>query len=150
MVHIELTTILDQDADRLWQIAMRTELLDFVTYPLVKFTPLEPASLPEIWVAGEYRLAMRLFGVLPIGWQVISISFPVPEGQTRYLRDNGHGRFIRRWDHLISIAPEGAKTRYTDRVEIEAGILTGLVALCARLFYAHRQRRWRRLVRDLH
>jgi hypothetical protein len=50
-------------------------------------------------------------------------------------------------DHWITIAPGAADgtTHYTDRVEIEAGLLTPLIAGFARVFYAHRQRRWRAL-----
>jgi hypothetical protein len=89
---------------------------------------------------------MLLFGVIPIGWQTIGIELPgAPTGEYR-LRDNGHGPLIERWDHMIEIAPEGEGTRYTDRVHIEAGLLTPLVAAFARAFYAHRQRRWQRLV----
>ena len=57
------------------------------------------------------------------------------------------GALIRRWDHLITIEPAGPRrTRYTDWVEAEAGLLTPLVWAFARVFYAHRQRRWQRLV----
>jgi len=36
----------------------------------------------------------------------------------------------------------------TDRVHIDAGMLTPLVAAFARLFYAHRQKRWRALAKN--
>jgi hypothetical protein len=54
----------------------------------------------------------------------------------------------RTWDHHVRIeqTPDGA-TRYEDRVTLGAGALTPLAALFARLIYAHRQRRWRRLAR---
>ena len=42
--------------------------------------------------------------------------------------------------------PDG-RTRYTDSVEVRAGLLTPLVWAFATAFYRHRQRRWRRLVR---
>ena len=90
---------------------------------------------------------MRLLGVLPLGWQEIRITRPTPTGETRHLRDAGRGALARRWDHLITVAPAGpGRTRYTDRVEVEAGWLTPAVWAFARLFYAHRQRCWRRLV----
>lgn len=76
------------------------------------------------------------------------ISEPPPDGATRFIRDNGFGPLISRWDHWIAIATgEDGTTRYVDRVDIEAGALTGLVAAFARVFYAHRQRRWRALAR---
>ncbi|WP_375402516.1 hypothetical protein [uncultured Sphingomonas sp.] len=90
---------------------------------------------------------MRLFGLVPIGEQWIVTSEP-PAGPGRYLfRDNGRGGLASRWDHLITIETlEPARCRYTDIVEIEAGLLTPFVWSFARLFYTHRQRRWRALV----
>ena len=76
------------------------------------------------------------------------ISYPEPPRDgVRVLRDNGYSPIIKRWDHWIEIEDVGGKTRYTDRVHIDAGLLTAPVAAFARVFYAHRQRRWRKLVR---
>jgi len=64
------------------------------------------------------------------------------------LRDNGSGRLVPIWDHWIFLEDIGAgRTRYTDRVDVEAGVLTPMIWLFACLFYAHRQRRWHRLIR---
>lgn len=52
------------------------------------------------------------------------------------------------WDHIITIAAVGSGTLYRDRVTIRAGLLTPAVWLFALLFYHHRQRRWRQLVRN--
>lgn len=81
-----------------------------------------------------------------MGWQVVGIERQPPVGAIRRLRDNGRSLLIQRWDHLITVEPDGSRrTRYTDRIEIEAGWLTPLVWAFAQVFYAHRQRRWRRL-----
>jgi hypothetical protein len=56
---------------------------------------------------------------------------------------------VRRWDHLIRVEPaDGGRTRYSDTIEVEAGALTPLVWLFAKLFYRHRQRRWRTIVAE--
>lgn len=74
------------------------------------------------------------------------ISEPSPQGEARFIRDNGYGPLIKRWDHWITIAPGvDGTTSYTDRVVIEAGLLTPLIAGFARVFYANRQSRCRRL-----
>ena len=67
-------------------------------------------------------------------------------GEVWSIRDNGHGAMIKTWDHMIEVAPDGDGTRFTDRVTVDAGWLTPFVALFARVFYRHRQRRWRRLI----
>lgn len=124
-------------------------MLFHVAAPLIRFTPRGGTPFPDCWQPGEYRAWMWLFGLIPIGWQAVVISEPAPQGKSRFIRDNGYGPLIRRWDHWIEISPgENDTTRYTDRVTIEAGMLTPLIAGFARLFYAHRQRRWRKLARS--
>lgn len=88
---------------------------------------------------------MFLFGTIPLGWQAIRISLPEQLDDVRYVRDDGYGPLIKRWDHWIAIGPEGDGTRYIDQVMIDAGPLTPVVAAFARIFYAHRQKRWREL-----
>jgi ligand-binding SRPBCC domain-containing protein len=121
-------------------------LLEYVTAPLVRFVP-EQEMPAEIWSDGTYRVQMYLLGVVPLGWQAIVLSFPEKAGAF-CVRDNGYSPLISRWDHMITIAPEGEGTRYRDRVAIEAGLLTPLIWMFAQVFYRHRQRRWRRLVRQ--
>ena len=53
------------------------------------------------------------------------------------------------WNHRIYLeAIDQKTTRYTDEVEIGAGWKTLFVALWAKMFYAHRQRKWQKLLSD--
>tara|TARA_Y100000296_G_scaffold33499_1_gene38776 strand:+ start:955 stop:1422 length:468 start_codon:yes stop_codon:yes gene_type:complete len=141
---VELTTLLDAPPEEVWDRVQTSALLQHVAAPLIRFVP-RGERFPRRWSPSEYRAWMFVFGIFPIGWQTIGIEYPVSPATTHVLRDNGHSPLIRRWDHWIEIAPENGGTRYTDRVHIDAGILTPLVAGFARLFYAHRQSRWRAL-----
>ena len=144
---IEFSTLLDTLPDRVWQEVNRPVLLQYVAHPLITFEPIDPLAFPEQWKEQEYHVKMRLFGVIPLGWQIIAIERPLSIGEARLLRDNGRSKHARQWDHLITVEPVGShQTRYTDRIEIEAGALTPLVRAFARAFYAHRQRRWQMLV----
>ncbi|AUX70782.1 hypothetical protein CHX26_03060 [Porphyrobacter sp. HT-58-2] len=143
-----MTTSLSCTPDEAWAKVKTSALLQHIAAPLIRFTPKGGKAFPAVWEPGEYRAWMWLFGVLPIGWQAVVISAPEPQGDTRFVRDNGYGPLISRWDHWIEISPGvNSTTTYTDRVTIEAGPLTPLIAGFARLFYAHRQRRWRKLAR---
>lgn len=147
---VDLSTRLDAPIARVWDELQTTRLLVHVAAPMVHFTPLEPAALPERWSEGRYRVRMKVFGVLPSGTQVIAISKAESQegGARRFtLRDNGSGDLAKTWDHVITLQelPDGA-TMYRDRVEVRAGLLTPVVWLFAQVFYRHRQRRWRRLV----
>lgn len=71
------------------------------------------------------------------------ITYPQTENaQFFMLGDNGYSPLISKWDHLITAQEVNGGTLYRDSVTIKAGILTPFVWLFARLFYAHRQRRW--------
>ena len=150
---VELTARLDCAPEEAWRHVRTSALLDHVAAPLIVFRPSDGRPFPKLWTEGEHRAWMWLGGVLPIGWQVIGIEFPENEPGRYRLRDNGYGPLIRRWDHWIVVESDGNEaggggTLYRDTVHIDAGLLTPLVAGFARLFYGHRQRRWRALARD--
>lgn len=149
MAEVTLTTSLPCTPDKVWAHLQTPALLMHIVWPIIRFIPKGRKRVPKVWAPGEYRFWMWLFGVVPLGWQAVVISEPAPEGNARFIRDNGYGPLIRRWDHLITIAPgKNGTTIYTDRVIIEAGILTPLVENFARVFYFHRQRRWRELAKS--
>jgi len=146
---VTLSTTLACTPDEAWEQVQTSALLMHVAAPLICFTPRGGRPFPEIWVPGEYRAWMWLFGIVPIGWQAVVISHPDQDGETRFIRDNGYGPLIKQWDHWIAIAPgDGGTAHYTDKVAIEAGLLTPLIVAFARVFYGHRQRRWRALARS--
>lgn len=99
----------------------------------------------HIWtVGGTSSFRFRLFGVIPFGTHTIHIVRFDPAGVSSR-EGNEH---VPVWNHDILMDPLDADhTRYTDRVEIQAGWKTVFVWLWANLFYAHRQRRWIRLLK---
>ncbi len=141
---VVLTTELEMPAAKAADLVRRSRLLLHVAAPLLVFRPLDPPELPDRWAEGRYLVQTRLFGRLPLGRQWIVISI-IEDGPARYrVRDAGSGSLASTWDHLITIEPiAAARCRYTDEVEVRAGLLTPFVWLFAQMFYRHRQRRWR-------
>jgi len=144
---IRLSTFLPAPVETVRALLMQPATLVHVSAPLLRFHPLGP-PLPQRWSEGAWRVRLEGPAGLPLGWQEIRVSFPPPPSGGLAIRDNGRGALVARWDHLIEIVPEAAGTRYTDTVTIEAGWRTPFVAVFARVFYAHRQRRWRGLVQQ--
>ena len=148
---IELSTTLQAPADQVWRWVQRPALLNWVAAPLVKFRPTQPTTLPEVWADGEVRVSLLLFGVLPVGSQVIRVHREEEqEGEppARSLVDMGEGDLAKTWHHRVRVVPERAGTTlYTDSVVVEAGPLTLFVWMFAQVFYRHRQRRLRALAR---
>jgi hypothetical protein len=144
---VDISTILPCQMDEVIKHVKTPRLHRYVTRPVLKFVPLNPPELPEVWTEGTYWVSMYLFGFIPSGRQAIVISFPESESAFT-VRDAGHGSMVRQWDHVVTIQPKGEATLYRDRVSIKAGLLTPIVWAFARFFYQHRQRRWRRLAEN--
>ena len=138
---IKLSTTLSASLGEVWALVKRSDTLTFVAAPLVIFKPLEPQGFPRVWQVGLHRARLSLFGVLSLGAQVIDISYPSPHA----LRDNGRGSLAQTWDHLITLEALGhSETRYTDTVNVKAGLLTAFIWAFAHVFYRYRQWRWQR------
>ncbi|MCC7118784.1 MAG: hypothetical protein IT310_09685 [Anaerolineales bacterium] len=148
---VKISTILPAKPELVCQEVQKTKLLHYVGSPLFKFIPLDQTPLPELWQTGEYIVDMKFFGVLSFGKQTIRIK-PTPERERHHLHtmlDDGGGELIKTWRHLITIDQvSDEKTRYTDQVEVEAGVLTFFAWLFANVFFWHRQRRWQKLIRN--
>ena len=146
MKTLELATVLPAETAVVWDHALQPRLMCFVAKGMLMFQPVEPSEFPERWSAGRFRVRKLLFGLLPIGWQDISIEFLPDQGRMHRMRENGRGWLIPTWDHTIEVEPVAGGTRYVDRVRIEAGILTPIIVALAHRFFVHRQRRWHKLV----
>ena len=146
-MRIDVATILDAPAERVWEEVRKSAALDHVASPLQAFVPIDPAVPPARWETGRYLYRLMLFERIPIGTQYIGIEFPPDRGDgVLRMRDNGSGDRIRMWDHMIELTPRAdGRTDYRDTVEIHAGLGTLPAWLFAQVFYRHRQRRWRAL-----
>ena len=143
----ELECRLDCNIDEIWGAIERPALFVHVAGPLVVARATMPDSWPEKWEEREYRAAMRLFGIVPIGWQAIVVSFPQIGPDHRILCDNGYGPMLKTWQHQITVSRDGEATLYSDRVEFDAGALTAIAAPAIRFFFRHRQKRLKALVK---
>ena len=54
---LELTTVLDTDADTAWKHVQTSALLVYIARPLIRFVPKGKPS-PKVWTPGEYRAWM--------------------------------------------------------------------------------------------
>jgi hypothetical protein len=141
-IHVE--TELPTDADRVWSAMQHPATFLYVTRGLLGVPALSGRTDPLR--AGEVGSGwLFAFHVVPSHRHTIEVREVDPG--TRTIRTHEHGGVLRRWDHVLHAeALDGARCRYSDTVTIDAGRLTGLVALLARGIYWYRHRRWRRLV----
>ncbi len=140
-----MSTELDADADRVWTAMQHPATFLYVCRGLFGIPAL--AGRPEPFREGESGTGwLFLFHLLPFSRHTIRLAELDPD--TRTMRSREHGGLLRAWNHTLHAEPLGeGRSRYIDKVEIDAGALTGVVAWVAVWIYRYRQRRWRRLAR---
>jgi hypothetical protein len=137
--------------ERLVAELARVRWLDRLDGPALRFTPLQPDTFPERWRTGDYRVALRLAGRLPIGQHTLAVrqvreaGDALGDGPTEIWHDAGHSDLVRTWDHRVVVERVHGMTRCTDVVEIRAGLLTLPAWLFAQVLYRVRGRRLTRL-----
>ena len=141
---VQKTSAFPAPRDVVFQKLQRPETLQTIAKPYVAFEPADSAA--AVWTAGgtsSYRL--QLFGFIPFGTHTIRIVRFDPE-RISSREGNEH---VPVWNHDIRLVPiDENHTEYTDRVEIRAGWKTIFIWLWAKAFYAHRQRKWIRLLKE--
>jgi len=73
-MHLQRTVLLSCSPQQCFAEVQTPRLMQYIASPLVRFTPVEPKSLPERWEEKDYLISVRLFGFLPIGRQWVNIS----------------------------------------------------------------------------
>lgn len=142
---VKKTSVFPAGKDMTFQKLQQVETLQYIARPYAVFEPADE-NARMVWQPGEqFQFRFRLFGFIPFGVHHIQVErFDGEQG----IFTRERNRHVPVWNHEIVLeAIDESHTRYTDRVEIEAGWKTCFVYLWANLFYAHRQRKWRKLLK---
>jgi hypothetical protein len=144
-----IATVLPCSVNTLWQALLKPASLRYITSPILTFVDAHGDGPAEHWETDRpYVFNLYLFGLLPLGRHRITVV--TINGKDMKLASNESGSMAPVWNHRIELETAGeSSTRYTDTIEIRAGALTFPIWLFAHLFYRHRQRRWRRLLRSV-
>jgi hypothetical protein len=143
---IKVSSIFPALPDAIWPLLMRLDTLRYIAAPWAVFAPAGSQD-GAIWRENEsYCFRLRIFGVLPLGIHTVRIQTLDSAGYN--IQTAEENKFVPVWKHKITLIPQGADSSfYTDEVEIDAGLLTGLVYCWGTAFYRHRQRKWLRLLK---
>jgi hypothetical protein len=132
-MRVLLKLILDTDPDAAWRAIRSPAVFREVSSPLVEIESLAADGFPTVWEPGQHPVVMRGAGVIPMGKQIIRLTFETAQkGDVRILHDSGRGvtgavSAITLWDHKMAVAPDPAgtgKTLYRDQLTVRAGLLT--------------------------
>ena len=143
MKTVKKTSVFPASRELVFEKLQKLETLQYIAFPYATFAPVQ-ADDTFVWEPGQkssYRF--RMWGIIPLGIHTINIErFDIDEVSSK----EGN-RFVPVWNHRIHLKDLGEKTEYTDEVDIDAGWKTLFVWLWARAFYAHRQKKWYRLLK---
>lgn len=144
---VKISTRLEAAPESVWRAAKSPATFLRVTRGLLGVAT--ERRLPDRWEEGEViRMRLLLFHVLPL-WRHELRIVRVCE-RSREIYTNERGGPVTVWNHLIRVEPEeGGGCRYTDEVEVRAGLLTAPSWLLVQLFFRYRQMRWRALAGSL-
>src|SRR5260221_5051969 len=133
---VRVTTDLPISAEAACQLAGKTALFRYVVWPV--FTV---GKIPERWDVGqEISARLYFFGFLP-AWKHY---LKVVSAGAREIYSNEHGGPVKVWNHRLTFVPISERAcRYTDEVEVHAGLATLPTVLFAHVVYRWRQWRWR-------
>ncbi len=139
MKTIEKTSVFPAPRREIFKRIQKLETLQYIARPYAVFKSAEPGKAHD-WTPGSTsKYHFKLFGLIPLGVHTIHI---VEFCEDRIISREGN-RHVPVWNHTILMKEvDGNHTRYTDRVEIDAGWKTLLVWMWAKSFYSHRQSRW--------
>lgn len=141
---IHLETTLPTSAERVWYAMQSPVTFLYVCKGLFGIPAL--AGRAERLRRGErgtaWLFAFHLIPAYRHTIEVIEVDEPIGT-----IRTHEHGGLLRAWNHTLHVeAVDDNNCRYSDTVDIDAGLATALVAAVAVGIFRYRQRRWRKLV----
>lgn len=143
---VQKTSVFSVEPEQVWNRLLERKTLQYIASPYASFVPLG-SSNDLIWREGEtFRFRLLLFGLIPMGTHTIHVlQF---DRASLSIYTNEGNPFVPVWNHRIMLENAGqSRTCYTDQVEIGAGWKTWAIYVWACCFYAHRQKKWRCLLR---
>lgn len=145
-----ITSIFDCTEEKFWNKIIEPKSLQYVASPILSFHPIDGIDLNTHWVTNKtYEFKLRFLKIIPLGRHQIKVITISKESNT--LVTNESGTLTPVWNHTVEFHQiEHGRLRYTDEIEIGAGLLTPGIWVFAHLFYRHRQKRWKKLLKNAH
>ncbi len=140
------TSIFPAPKKEVFRLLQKFSLLSKIVYPYIIFMP-ENGNKNLVWnVDRTFVFKAKLLGIIPFGTHTINVK----EFDEDNIYTNEVNTYVPVWNHRIVLEEfEKGKTLYSDIVEINAGWRTPFVYAWAKCFYAHRQRKWIRILKYL-
>lgn len=138
------SSLFSASKDEIFQKLQKMETLQYIASPFARFIPVDDTQ-PINWKEGAvFQFDFYLFGIIPFGIHTIHVQHFNKESGV-FTRESN--KYVPIWNHRIYLESVNDNiTYYTDEIEISAGWKTIFVAIWSKIFYAHRQRKWQKLL----
>ncbi len=144
---VKRTSVFPASKGKIFKLLQKFEILSRIAYPYITFTPINN-SKELLWKAGEtFVFKAKLLGFIPFGIHTINV---IEFDETKRIYTHEKNTYVPIWNHEITLKKlSETETEYTDIVEIYAGWKTYFVYIWAKWFYAHRQRKWMKIINNI-
>ena len=141
-IKLTVSSELNIDITKAWNEIQKSSLLEFVCKGKVRFKPID-TKFPKLWKKDMLiKAKMLIYGFIPFGG-IHTFNFKTIDAENFTVLTNEKNSIVKIWNHGIFMEQiDENRIKYTDEIELYAGILTGFIANWAESFYKHRQKRW--------
>ncbi len=141
------TVLIENDyaapAEKLWRVATDYAALVEVMEGLVSFTGLPPGRTQT---GQKINVMVSLFGKLP--QQPYFMEVLECDDVCMILRSSERGAGVKSWLHTLTVTETPEGSRLTDRIDIDAGVLTPIFAIWAKYLYSARHKPRQKLLQQ--
>ena len=139
---LTVSSELNIDIHKAWNEVQKSSLLEFVCKGKVRFKPVD-SEFPKLWKKDMIiRVKMLVYGYIPFGG-IHTLKFITIDPENFTVLTNEKNSIVKIWNHGISMEQiDENRIKYTDEIELYAGILTNFIMKWAESFYKYRQKRW--------
>ena len=143
-IKIIISSTLNNSAEKIWNKLLSIETLIEICKPMATFKSKLNEKEIKWKINKEYIFKLFIYGFIPFGDHKIILK--ILDEENKIILSNEYNKIVKIWNHLIIMENLGEnEIKYTDEVEIYAGIFTLFTAIWAKLFYKHRQKKWKRI-----
>lgn len=145
MLTVKKSSVFPTAKDEIFRRLQKLKTLQYIAHPYATFKSVDDTEELTWQEDSAFAFHFKLFALIPFGVHTIKvIQFDIEKGI--YTQEGN--KHVPIWNHKIILEKINENTtKYTDIVEIQAGWKTLFVYLWANCFYAHRQRKWKRLLK---
>ena len=146
-IRITISSILDNSSEKIWNKLLDVETLIYICEPLATFKTKEK-NLIKWELNKEYVFKLFIYRFIPFGNHKIILE-KIDEN-SKIIISKEHNSIVKIWNHKIRMEDKGENCiKYTDEVELYAGVFTSFVAIWGIIFYKHRQKKWKKIAKML-